>query len=89
MADACDHVSRTAMGCRLCTLAELVCQRGAVGNGVDETWTSCPYCGLLVCAQGDPPTIFHALPECAKYRAESVEAYTEKLRAKIRGAGRD
>lgn len=89
MADACNHVSRTPKGCNLCTLAELVRQRGAVGNGVDETWTSCPYCGGLVCGRGNPPTIYHALPECPEYLAEPVESYTEKLHAKIRGAGRD
>lgn len=86
---ACQHESRTPNGCPICEMKRLVRERGAVGNGVDETFTSCPYCALLVRCLGDPPTVFHERPECVQYRVEPLESYTDKLRAKIRGAGRE
>lgn len=93
MSGQCNHESRTPQGCDLCRLIGLVRERGAVGNGVDDTFTSCPYCAALVRCHGVPPTIYHLTPECDRYLADvgggTLQAYVDKLHAKIRGAGRE
>ena len=84
---SCSHESRTATGCKLCELKELVRVRGAVGDGVSETYVACPHCRMLVRCVGMPITVYHEKPDCAASLADPLDVYVAKLHAQILAAG--